>query len=1752
VSVTHTLGYSVKAPARVPRSRVSREPESASPHKLKYIYKDIQTFYPKTTNQAGYVIRLFLLFLMLPLFAQAQIKVNINSGNPAYPFPQFQPYVNRDGVFENVGTHNNVGVPHAEMENTIRDAYQIMMNRATKLGGGVGGKSYIKYRSNPQCSEGNGYGLLGAAAMADKETFDGMWLYIHDSTLNKVKRYADCKDASPGYLYSQLPGWTGAGANSATDGDVDIALALLQAYKQWGEFMGIDDACGNPISYKQAAIDFLKALTDTVSYSNGSLLSGDIGIDGYFKGGDSWAELSGWSTPANTPQVGITKRVEQPGPTAQYFDYTAPSYFHAFADFLSDEDSARYAWNILQFRRAEASTDWLIGEMYKASPKNIPISGNVAVSGTTATFKFTGNMGEDFRLGWRTTLNYLWHGTPTGTWNPATHQVEWGKTNTYEQDMAKRYAEFLWDARQSPWNHACVPSVGTDPFDHWGPMTLITNTGMDGSIPTEAFYFLNWLPAVGSPSAVIAQNFDRDLMADLYRYLEIEWDVETPGDGYLTSVPVYYHGWYRLLGLLVLSGNYAAPADLKPTANTKVYCAIDKSFAFEKDTLTYTIDWRNFGSVDAVGTTVVDTLHKDFTFVSATNGGVYNNTSHTVTWNVGTLPGFKTATGIPPTTGKAALKVLIANATEKQYRNKVSISCANGTGWTSNDYPNRITAVMERNHFDIARRALLVHYTASKEIVKPGGTVDFTIDFENSSDAGWINGGRAGVSFSFSQIDKVQGEGIVGTKNTMRTRLYNDASEAYIDFGNYRISYFLYDTAHMCIGGQTGCTNGWAFTQTITEGINKADVKLVHEMIVPGEDPVSKKKWNQRLIVQFSDPEDPQRVENLTTIDRHVSGYRGIAGRIHRGGTSPLRLVWFFNASDWKPVNWGDAWSWDPNISQDDKDDYFPVTDDWTDPDPNGLGTPVNHWNRKACKTATKTVNNILVEEWDGYTWRRVAGNGPMPGREVNNVIVRDTIPDGFSFVDFTAVEFNGIPVTTNRPTVTGNVISWSIPKMQISEKGTIKFTAKAEGVCPGAADVRSVNRAWVSADKESPFADSSEIAISCDTVPKPPSPDHIDIVLDTLLIDPVKDHDIVRITLDEGTQTAVAYAVVRDKNGKFLRAVPGARWTTLDATVARAAATSPISWQGTITKAGAGSVLIVVTDPSDPALKPDTLAVTAVATPPWPAIASAVMGDANGDIIPDMLTLLLNDTFHVNQKLDSVIVEYRGSKYAYAASQVQLLGATVSFSLPGLTAADPEPAGIVTMLISVDGSKKRVTKDITDGVPPALSAVALVQDRGAAGYDTLTLLFTEDVAMPSLVGATLQLIRTATGDTVVLPVVAYKGPDLYKETKATVFNAAGIRPQEGDRLRLVPGVAGGTVTDKKKNLPHLLNPSVVIPERPSQLAGGWYTDENADGIVDAAYLDFVKKVDVAGLAVSVMFGTIRADNIAGSALSFGADSTVVKVALPADKMGSLGVKTGGTMFAQARFTLYVNEERSAPLVDRAAPVIAAAVYKVGIATVVGQSAIDSFFVDFSEPSVVAPGTMPLLFMRKSGAPYTVTLNVLSVNNLRAVFTVGGFVGTLFPETGDSVYINYGVSAVGDSTTWQTSQGNRRVTFVVQRGAVSWDVVAVPNPVNPDVVVNSYSGTAVRIVNPVNTAMPLTFDKAHISIYDAAGNPVVVKGVFKQTLAGPVFYWDATNRKHRKVGNGTYIGVITVEDEESKGVKQLKIGVARGTPAGVP
>lgn len=94
--------------------------------------------------------------------------------------------------------------------------------------------SYIEYQpsSGSTVSEAHGYGMMLFAYMAGydpqaKQHFDKLYQYYknHPSYLNPklmAWKQVQCQDESPGYT------------DAATDGDLDIAFALLLAHKQWG------------------------------------------------------------------------------------------------------------------------------------------------------------------------------------------------------------------------------------------------------------------------------------------------------------------------------------------------------------------------------------------------------------------------------------------------------------------------------------------------------------------------------------------------------------------------------------------------------------------------------------------------------------------------------------------------------------------------------------------------------------------------------------------------------------------------------------------------------------------------------------------------------------------------------------------------------------------------------------------------------------------------------------------------------------------------------------------------------------------------------------------------------------------------------------------------------------------------------------------------------------------------------------------------------------------------------------------------------------------------------------------------------------------------------------------------------------------------------------------------------------------------------------------------------------------------------
>lgn len=241
----------------------------------------------------------------------------------------------------------------------------------------------------------------------------------------------------------------------------------------------------------------------------------------------------------------------------------------------------------------------------------------------------------------------------------------------------------------------------------------------------------------------------------------------------------------------------------------------------------------------------------------------------------------------------------------------------------------------------------------------------------------------------------------------MTVSLFHDAHEAYINYGSYRVSFFLFDQGRKGIVGQNGNTDGWVVEPVLLEGVS--DIKISHENLSPGSD--SRGKWNQRIIIQFNDtlPSDTNW-NTMATIYNHLVEYQGMDARVHRGQTDPLRVSWSISSADGSPVKWDDDWSWNAAASSNDSGFLgYPITPDYTDPAPDNKGVDINRLHPKACDTSEVSVDNILIEEWDGCTWRQVFGKlndkpvkispkttkpqGRLSFGAVNNVEINYTLP---------------------------------------------------------------------------------------------------------------------------------------------------------------------------------------------------------------------------------------------------------------------------------------------------------------------------------------------------------------------------------------------------------------------------------------------------------------------------------------------------------------------------------------------------------------------------------------------------------------------------------------------------------------------------------------------------------------------------------------------------------------------------------------
>jgi len=179
----------------------------------------------------------------------------VGSAEGAYPFgSRLIPYA--------AGIKPTSATP-LEMDTTIRSAYDAWKARSIVDVPTVSGGKAVKFGSSADyltVSEGAGYGMLLAVLMAGHDPgaralFDGLFTTVRARPAKGMMQHFGDQAK---YLMDwrlKMDGtssdWDDKGAN-AMDGDLDIAMALLMAHRQWGS--------SETWNYRQEALNTIEAL----------------------------------------------------------------------------------------------------------------------------------------------------------------------------------------------------------------------------------------------------------------------------------------------------------------------------------------------------------------------------------------------------------------------------------------------------------------------------------------------------------------------------------------------------------------------------------------------------------------------------------------------------------------------------------------------------------------------------------------------------------------------------------------------------------------------------------------------------------------------------------------------------------------------------------------------------------------------------------------------------------------------------------------------------------------------------------------------------------------------------------------------------------------------------------------------------------------------------------------------------------------------------------------------------------------------------------------------------------------------------------------------------------------------------------------------------------------------------------------------------------------------------------------------------
>ena len=278
----------------------------------------------------------------------------------------------------------------------------------------------------------------------------------------------------------------------------------------------------------------------------------------------------------------------------------------------------------------------------------------------------------------------------------------------------------------------------------------------------------------------------------------------------------------------------------------------------------------------------------------------------------------------------------------------------------------------------------------------------------------------------------------------------------------------------------------------------------------------------------------------------------------------------------------------------------------------------------------------------------------------------------------------------------------------------------------------------------------------------------------------------------------------------------------------------------------GGDTITVIYIDAED---EEDSTSQYFYAKPTTPSPQTVLLLDANCNSKADQMSIKFTGSeFDGNKvKLDSVLVVMDSTTGGEASFIVKPTGVITGSEamlvldesvVPETTA----PSGKVTIFMSESGVVKTAEKQISDGIAPKLTSVAILENENHANVqDTLKLVFSEPVDLSSKTVWPLRIVDNgAEIDQSSIQVINASSADNGKSWQYVIEGNDGNIVKPGFKAEIV---AGFDVKDMAANLLSDCNGPVTIIEsvRPVPVKYAYIGDDEGDGQPDMIYIEFMR-----------------------------------------------------------------------------------------------------------------------------------------------------------------------------------------------------------------------------------------------------------------------------------------------------------------------